>query len=210
MDSPLSIHDVHRASELLEESPGGDSPLELREMRGRLVELAARRGHPQISFAVEILARAHRRGEPAAWIGSPTAPLHPPDAAGWTLDWSALAVVHLDDAKSAARAADKLLRSGGFGVVAVDLAGFGSNRLSSPLCGRLLRLAESHDSALVFLTEASETDPSISPMVGLRAHLRWVETGPERLCAELTVVKDKRRGPGRRTVEQYDGPLGLR
>lgn len=210
MDSPLSIHGVHRATRLLDDSPGGDGRLRLDELRGRLVELAADRGHPQISFALDRIARAHRQGEPAAWIGSGSAPFWPPDADGRRIDWSALAILHLDGPCRAGRAAGRLLRSGGFGVIAVDLAAYDSPRLPSPLIGRLLRLTREHRTALLLLTEASESSPSLSPTVALRAHLRWLETTPERLRAEIAVVKDNHRGSGRCFKEEYDGPLGLR
>lgn len=211
MESLLSIRHVHRASRLLDEQHcPREQAFVLPALRGGLSELSARCGHPHLTLAFQWIADAHRSGEPAAWIGGPTSIFYPPDADRWNLDWSALAVVRLDSAHQRLRAADKLLRCGGFGLVVVDVDDSDTDRLPHPLMGRLLRLAETHDSAVVFLTNTSEGACSIGPLVSMRAHLRWADADPRRLRIECDVIKDKRRGPGHRWSEEYDGPMGLR
>lgn len=209
MESLLSLRDVHRASHLLDDSTPSSSTLDLVSLRGRLSELCGDRGHPQISVAVDLIAQAHGEGEPAAWIGPSTSLFYPFDAADWAIDWSALALIRLDRARRALRGADKLLRSGAFGLVVIDLLGIDDHRFSEALPGRLLRLAKRHDSAVVLLTSADASRVAISSLISFRARIRWREAGPHRLRATLTITKDKRRGPGHQFCEVYDGPLGL-
>ena len=210
MKSLLSIRDVYCASSLLDEGSTSSPGLDLSTLRGRLTELSAELGHAQITLAVDLIAQIQRAEEPAAWIGAPSSLFYPPDVCDWDLDWSALAVIRLDDAHRAARAADKLLRSGGFGLIVVDLVGFRHSSIPDPLLGRLLRLAKTHDSAAVFLTSSADRSPSVSPLVALRIRAQWRHVDPERLRAFYRVLKDKRRGPGHHFSEVYDGPMGLR
>ena len=209
MESVLSIRDVYRASSLLDDRSSSSPNLDLATVRGRLTELCGERGHPQVTLAVDLIAQAHQGGEPAAWIGSCTSLFYPPDATDWNLDWSALAFIQLQDTRRLLRGADKLLRSGAFGLVVIDLVGLDHRRLSDPLMGRLLRLAKTHDSAVVFLTQRPPSAPSISSLVSLRTGARWLQIDPARLRSKFTIAKDKRRGPGRTFCEVYDGPLGL-
>ncbi len=205
----LPLRHIQLASQLLDARCDVGEYLDLANLRGRLTELSAHRGHPHLTLAVELVAQAHRAEEPAAWIGPTTSLFYPPDADGWNLDWSALALIRLDDSHRRLRAADKLLRSGAFGLVVVDLPD-SSTHPPQPLLGRLLRLAEAHDSAVVFLTSTTEDAPSISSLISLRVRARWIEADPHRLRATYAVIKDKRRGPGHRRKEAYHGPLGLR
>jgi len=161
-----------------------------------------------VSVALRLIAETQQAGEPAAWIGSTSRLFYPPDAVGWGIDWEALPIIGLGDAREAARAADKLLRSGAFGLVVVDLPSRAF--VPAPLLGRLMHLAESHASALLFLTQKSPEEDSLSSLIALRAQARWESLDPRQLRAELTIIKDKRRGPGHHLYEDYDGPLGLR
>lgn len=211
MESVLSIGDVRRASQLLDDQRPQAPPLDVDELRGRWTELTGGPGHPQVTLAAERLAAIHHAGEPAAWIGPTTSLFYPPDLAGWNPDWSALALIRVDEAHPAARAADKLLRSGAFGLVVLDLTGVDASQVPSPLAGRLSGLAEQHDTAALLLTRrtADEAVSALSPLASLRVRLWWAQTGADRLRMEATVTKDKRRGPGHELQEVYDGPLGL-
>lgn len=209
MDSLLSLRHVQRASHLLDERCDGGKFLDLSTLRGRLAELSADRGHPHISLAVDLVAQAHRAEEPVAWLTPPTSIFYPPDADGWNIDWSSLALIRLRDRRRRLRAADKLLRSGAFGLVVIDLPDTSTPSAPRPLLGRLLRLADTHDSAVLFLTNTAERAPSLSSLISVRARARWSDTDPHRLRATYTVIKDKRRGPGHRRKEAYDGPMGL-
>ena len=163
-----------------------------------------------MTVALDLVSQAQRAGDPVAWLGGKNSLFYPPDAARWRLDWSALALLRLETAEDLLKSADKLLRSGAFGLVVLDLVGLTTAKLVDGLLGRLLHLAEAHESAVLFLTQRDETTPSISSLISLRAHLRWRDLKGDQLQVELQIIKDKRRGPGRRFQEVYDGPMGLR
>jgi recombination protein RecA len=107
-----------------------------------------------------------------------------------------------------ATAAERLLRSGAFGLVVLDLGKDAS--LSQPLQSRLLGLAQHHHSAVLCLTQKPEQAPSLGSLVSLRAQATRSWLGQDRFVCELSVKKDKRRGPVWSEREVYRGPLGLR
>ena len=71
-------------------------------------------------MAASLAWKAQLRGEPVAWILARPSSFFPPDLHAGGIDLEALAVVRVPDAAAAARAADKLLRSGAFGLVLLD------------------------------------------------------------------------------------------
>jgi recombination protein RecA len=107
-----------------------------------------------------------------------------------------------------ASAAERLLRSGAFGLVVLDL---GKDAvLSQPMQSRLLGLAQHHHAAVLCLTQKAESSASLGSLVSLHAQAVRVWLGKERFACELRVHKDKRRGPVWSEREVYRGPMGLR
>jgi hypothetical protein len=88
---------------------------------GRLVELSGGSSAPLLSMAFALVADAQRAGEPVAWIQGTDSTFFPPDAVRNGVDLNALVVVRLGGIAARARAAVRLLRSGAFGLVAMDL-----------------------------------------------------------------------------------------
>src|SRR3972149_1334507 len=114
-----------------------------------------------------LLRGAQRQGEPAAWITREESTFYPPDMAEGGVDLDALVVVRVPGSLAVARAADRLVRSGGFGLVVLDL---GVNaEIPTPLQSRLAGLAQKHHTALLCLTEKSSGAPSLGSLVSLRA-----------------------------------------
>ena len=97
-----------------------------RACAGRLVELSGNAAAPLLSLAFALVADAQRAGEPVAWIQGTDSTFFPPDAARNGVDLSALVVVRLAEVSARTRAAVRLLRSGAFGLVAMDLGPAGS------------------------------------------------------------------------------------
>ena len=174
---------------------------------GRFAEISADPSGAPLSFAMRLVLEAQRKREPVAWIGRRASPFYPPDVADAGVDLRALPVIWAPDPLAAARAADLLVRSGGFGLVVVDLGA--DARLPIAAQTRLAGLAREHECALVFLTEKNERRPSIGSLVSLRTHA--VRTGQEASAfrCEAHAIKDKRRGPGWRYAEVFRGPDGL-
>ena len=92
----------------------------LAALRGRLVELSARGATATLTAAIGIVLEAQTASEPVAWVTTHGS-FYPPDVADSGVDLAALVVVRVpgsrDAAVIAARSAERLLRSGAFGLV---------------------------------------------------------------------------------------------
>ncbi len=182
------------------------TPWRLSEVAGRLVEISASTASAALSIAFTLVREAQARGEPAGWVTSAEHSFYPPDAAQGGTDLAALAVVRLANAHGIARAGEKLLRSGGFGVVVLDL---GNADIPMPLQTRLSGLAHRHHTALICLTEKERAAFSLGSLVSLRAHAERKRVDGNRFACALHILKDKRRGPTWHYEELYTGPAGL-
>jgi recombination protein RecA len=185
----------------------------LEELAGRLVELSGEGASAVLTLAVGLVLDAQAAREPVAWVSSDESSFYPPDLAESGVDLAALVVVRLSLANHArssalAVAAERLLRSGAFGLCVLDLGK--QAELSQPLQSRLLGLAQRHHAALLCLTEKAEETPSLGSLVSLRAQAVRTWLARDRFACELRVRKDKRRGPVWSEREVYRGPLGLR
>jgi recombination protein RecA len=178
----------------------------LSEVAGRLVEISGSAASSALTIAFGLIRQAQERGEPVGWVTSADTFFYPPDVARNGVDLSALVVVHLSDNKAIARAGEKLLRSGGFGVVVLDL---GKADISMPLQTRLTGLAHRHHSALICLTKKIDGAFSLGSLVSLRAHAEKKRAADNRFTCALRVLKDKRRGPTWHYEAFYAGPPGL-
>ncbi|MGQ9592629.1 MAG: recombinase A [Planctomycetota bacterium] len=210
---------------------GGDWGLSL--FRGRLAEISGSSASAVLTLAFDLVTEAQGLGEPAAWISERARTFFPPDAAAAGADLERLAVILVPSPERAPAAADTLVRSGGFGLVVVDLAGMeigGGERggrvrpASSERCvplgiqSRLAALAKRHGTAVVFLTEKPEGRPSLGPLVSLRVAAVRRETtargagaGSRGLAVvEACILKDKRRGARIHRKEFCHGPPGWR
>jgi len=142
-----------------------------------------------------------------AWVTTPSSSFFPPDVARSGIDLDALPVIRVPDGRAAARAADKLVRSGAFGLVIVDLGA--GPQLPMPMQSRLLGLVGKHDTALLFLTEKQGEAPSVGSLVSLRAQVTRKKSAENKFTCEVRIIKDKRRGPGWSHQEIRHGPAGL-
>jgi len=178
----------------------------LDEVAGRLVEISSSTAAAALTLTFTLIHEAQQRGEPVGWVTLADSFFYPPDAARGGADLAALVVVRLAHAESIARAGEKLLRSGGFGVVVLDL---GSADIPMPLQTRLTGLAHRHHTALICLTEKARAAFSLGSLVSLRAHAERKRVEDSRFACTLQVLKDKRRGPTWNYEELYSGPAGM-
>jgi len=200
------------------------------ELVGRLVELS---GQSALSAAMGAVLSAQQQGEPVAWVSAGGPLFYPPDVAEGGIDLAALIVVRVRGSAAAARAGDKLLRSGAFGLVVLDFFNFirvgtsGSSPSKRPgvshartagaahaqvpmaLQARLAKLAQKHAAAVLVLTEKADHADSLSSLVSLRctANRRWVAA--DRYICQVQVLKDKRRGPAWSDSEELRAPAGV-
>lgn len=212
------MHDHAAAIRLGHLAPGIGAPRtlagtmtwELPIFTGILGEISGSHATASLSFAFRIVHDAQQRQEPVAWIYLGHHSFFPPDVADAGVDLDALAVIRAPALLPAARTADHLLRSGGFGLVVLDI---GANaRMSIPMQSRLAGLARKHDAALLCLTEKDRHRASLGPLVALRVEARRRKKLGGRFHCEALVLKNKRRGhpcPGRTCTEVWRGPAGL-
>ena len=178
-------------------------------LRGRLIELSARGATATLTTAIELVLEAQQAAEPVAWVTLGNATFYPPDVADSGVDLAALAVVRVRDTTSAARAAERLLRSGAFGLVVLDLAAGGAVEVPIAHQGRLVTLAQAHDATVVCITEKSSDVPSLGSLVSLRAEALRLHARDHDYQVTLRVLKDKRRGPGWSRTTKLRGPPGF-
>ena len=115
-------------------------------------------------------------------------------------------IVRVPKPESIARAGEKLLRSGAFGLIVLDL---GIADISMPLQTRLAGLTHHHHAALVCLTEKEDRAFSLSSLISLRLHAEKKRTAESRFACGLRALKDKRRGPTWTYEELCHGAAGL-
>jgi recombination protein RecA len=198
----------------------------LEPLAGRLVEISGHRASANLTVAFGLVLEAQSQDEPVAWVTLARSTFFPPDVAESGIDLTRLAVVRVSDGTAAYRAVVELTRSGGFGLVVLDL-GPGALQeklekpappmrrlrkkrasLSVPFITKLVSLAQKTSTAVVVLTEKTRESSSLNSLISLRCEAR---RNPDRPCeVEIDVLKDKRRGPGRRYREVCRAPAGLR
>lgn len=180
---------------------------DLQEIAGRFTELSGSGGSACLTLATSMVVDAQRQAETAAWISSNESSFFPLDVAAAGVDLEQLAVIRVPDASAVARAADKLARSGAFGLLVLDLGA--DARVPAALQARLRSLARKHDTAILCLTEKSNKASSLGSLVSLRGEARIRRLDEDRFACELRVLKDKHRGPGWSHTEVCRGPDGL-
>jgi len=201
------------ASRLPTAAPSRAAVWSLTNLAGRLVELSAGAEAAHLTAAFGLVLDAQLGGDGAAWVTLEHSSFFPPDVVHSGVDPDALPVVRAPDMRSAGRAADHLVRSGGFGLVVIDLSSEMesekirvTNRFPMPLLTRLLGLARKQNVAALFLTKKSSVFHSL---ISLRAEARWRKVDG-RYELFVRVLKDKRGGLGWTHVEACRGPAGLR
>jgi recombination protein RecA len=189
-------------------TPRTKTPLWSREqLAGRLCELSSISGAALLTAAFRLVLDAQLEGEPAAWVAAGPDTFFAPDAAENGVDLDALVVIRVPDAQAAGRAADRLLRSGAFGLIVMDL-NFNPT-ISVPLQARLVQQARTHDAALLCLTSKARRAPSLGSMVSLRGQTSCRRLEVDRFQYQIEILKDKRHGPGWSHTEVCRGPDGL-
>jgi recombination protein RecA len=179
----------------------------LDSLAGRFAELSGPAAGAVLTAAVSLIHQSQMRGEPAVWIAVGDSTFFPPDVAASGVDLDALPVVRVTDTAMALRAADHLLRCGGFGVVVIDLGHQHTIRIAAQ--SRLAGLARRHRSVLLCLTRKTAEQPSIGSLVSLRGEAKMEKISFDRYAWELCAIKDKRNGPGWRHSAPCRGPAGL-
>jgi recombination protein RecA len=182
------------------------TPWTLSEIAGRLVEISGFGATAALTLAFGLVVEAQQRGELVGWGTSNERSFYPPDAAQGGADLDALVVLRLSHVLALPRAGEKLLRSGAFGLIVLDI---GAADIPMPLQARLATLARRYHTALICLTEKENKKLSMGSLVSLRVHAQRRPISQGRFACHLEVLKDKHRGPTWRYSEACHGPAGL-
>jgi recombination protein RecA len=172
-----------------------------------MVEVSCDAAGASLTAATSLILEAQHHAEPAAWIEAGGSSFYPPDVAASGVDLNGLIVVRTDATSKAARAADHLLRSGGFGLVILDLAH--DANLAMSVQSRLSGLANAHRAAVVCLTRKKSDALSIGSLVSIRGETTAEKHDFDHFAWQIHVIKDKRRGPGWFHAGVCRGPEGL-
>ena len=179
--------------------------------KGRLIEIVSAVAGAQMTTAVACLRQAQAQGETAAWVQPAGGSLYPPDLADSGIDLDALLIVNVPanaGAHGSAKAAELLLRSGGFGIVVLDLAELAMMR-DTTWQGRLLGLAREHSSWLVLLSDGANHAGSLGPLVSLCIEPHRSRTARGAFSIEHHIRKDKSGLLNALAVNHRRGPWGL-
>ena len=178
----------------------------LPEIAGRLVEVSGSAASASLTVVFGLVREAQERREPVGWATSAERCFYPPDVAAAGVDLASLVIVRVPKPESIARAGEKLLRSGGFGLVVLDL---GVGDIPVPLQTRLAGLTRHHHTALVCLTTKEDQAFSLSSLISLRLHAEKKRAVDNRFACGLRALKDKHRGPTWNYQELCHGAAGL-
>ena len=175
------------------------------ELAGRLCELCATPRQVHLTLACAIVREFQRSAEPTAWVTASPDLFFPPDLARAGVDLAALPVVQVPDLRASVTAAERLTRSGAFGLVLLELDA--GRFIPTAVLGRLMRLARQHDTALLFLTTPGT---ELGSLVSLRGRgARRATPRHDRFRCRIDVIKDRRRGPDRSLETTYRAPYGV-
>jgi recombination protein RecA len=178
------------------------------QLGGRLVELSGIGAVATLTCAVGLVLEAQQAAEPVAWIAIAGTSFYPPDLADSGVDLAALVVVRAPELLAGVRAAERLLRSGAFGLVVMDLGKDGELPMAHQ--GRLVGLAQQHDAAIVCLTAKPADAASLGSLVSLRAEVVRRRDADGSYVGQSRALKDKQRGPGWTVSVRLRGPAGMR
>ncbi len=185
---------------------------------GRLIEITSAVAGAQMTAAVACLRAAQEQGETAAFVQPEHGALFPPDLAESGIDLDALLVVNVParaGSFGAVKAAELLLRSGGFGLVALDLRGAGAGPEQRALLrdsawqGRLLGLAREHGSSVLLLSDGATHTGSLGPLISLCIEPHRTRIAQGLFSVEHRVRKDKSGLLTALAIDQRRGPHGL-
>lgn len=190
------------------------------QLRGQLVELCAGDASAVLSFSARLIRQAQQADTPVAWVTAGESLFFAPDMLQNGVDLGSLAIVWPKDNLQVLRGADALLRSGGFGLLIVDL-GEGA-KISNSQQNRLARMAERHEATVVFLrgtllgearaprNSASQRARPSTLRVSLRVEASRGRAASGNFYCLLRALKDNRRAPGWTDKEVRRGTPGLR
>ena len=181
--------------------------LKIANLSGKLVELS---GELQLTRASEWIHEAQAVGHLCAWL-STDALFYPPDLERNHIHLQSLITVQLRKRNDLFHACERLLRSGAFKLLIIDLGECRNLSLSTQ--SRLAALAKKNGSIVVFLTNKRKIQQSLGAFISMHLfserHLIKDTTSTIRHRTRLIANKIKGARAGWKVEESYRAPLGL-
>lgn len=190
----------------------GISPWGIDALKGRLVAVPKMSLGAALTSVVHVLADAQKQLETAAWIIGKHSCFYPPDAARWGVDLDAVAIVQLSNEKDMWFAADKLIRSGGIGLVVLDLESLGPKRETQgilSLQNRLARLARTYNVAVIILLGMQSAEDTGAPVSLTVKSTVSPTSSPGRYTVCVAPKRDKSGTSHWKIEELCDAPDGM-
>jgi recombination protein RecA len=190
------------------------SPWSYAALQGRLVSLLPGTMNAPLSALFHVVWDAQKECETIAWIGGPQSCFYPPDVAARGVDLNGITVIRLNTDRDMWFAADTLIRSGGVGMVIIDLASVHSHRGTSKgtlaLQHRLSGLARTHNTAVIILPHINPA-PEAGALVSLTVRTHKMPLGIPVGTYQLGVTpkRDKNGTANWKIEEVCDAPDGL-
>ncbi len=150
--------------------PGGGIP------RGKLTEVSGPPASGKTALVLRFVSHALSLGEPTTYLDvMRSLDLQSCERAGVSLQ--RLLVVRPPSLQAAFQSAEELLRSGGFGLVVLDLAGMIRKRaISLPSLFRLSRISKEVDATVLLLTDAVPGASGFGSTISLRLSCQVVQS----------------------------------
>ena len=178
----------------------------------KLIEISGDNRCARRTAAVLVLLQAQARGEPAAWVQFANGSLYPPDLHDSGVDLRGVAIVRIppwEREHGLLKAAEILLRSGGIGLVVVDLGRSSLLNTDTAWQGRLLGLAREHHATVLLMTDKPSSVDSLGPLISLRIEPQRHRQQHKMFTIRPQLLKNK-MGLPKPPPQIMRGPWGLR
>jgi recombination protein RecA len=184
---------------------------DLTGLAGKVVEFSGWNQSACLSLTIPLILECQSGNKECAWI-LPSSEhggslFFPPDFAEAGIACSRIPIVRSKNAQDSFAIAEKLVRSGGFGLVVLDLTE--GKRVRASTIGRINSMTQRFKTLALCLTRNPPGHPSLDPMISIHIHIS-VFAAPGRNCTvKATVQKDKTQAPGLNMKWLYETPIGL-
>ncbi|MBP64021.1 MAG: recombinase A [Planctomycetaceae bacterium] len=177
-------------------------------LAGQVSEISGAASPATLTLSMDLVLDAQRQSEVVAWITTKDRFFFPPDVVECGIDLGAMVVVRAPTAADAPRAAEMLIRSGAFGLVVLDMGK--ETGIPLPMQARLVKLAQQHHTAVLYVTIKPDSAASVGSLVSLHATTQMSQTPSGSYECGIKILKDKHSAPNWAHREVYCGPAGLR